>query len=63
MINIAKKTDKSNRILRTVNTSWLEKIKNNAIVLVNGEEYYAKEIAKNYEKIQRELANTKVTTC
>ena len=63
MINIAKKTDKSNRILRTVNTSWLEKIKNNAIVLVNGEEYYAKEIAENYEKIQRELANTKVTTC
>lgn len=63
MINIAKNPDKKSCILRTVNASWLEKIKNNAIVLANGEEYYAKEIVKNYEKIQLELDNTTVSTC
>ena len=63
MINIAKNPDKKSGILRTVNAPWLKKIKDTALMLANGEEYYAKEIAENYEKIQRELANTKVTTC
>ena len=63
MINIAKNPDKKSGILRTVNAPWLKKIKDTALMLANGEEYYAKEIEENYEKIQRELANTKVTTC
>jgi len=63
MINIAKNPNKKSGILRTVNAPWLKKIKDTALMLANGEEYYAKEIAENYEKIQRELANTKVTTC
>ena len=58
MINIAKNPDKGSGILRTVNEPWLEKIKDNAILLAKGEDYYAKRIAENYEKIQHELETT-----
>lgn len=60
MINIAKNPDKWSDILCTVNEPWLVKIKDNAILLANGEDYYAKKIAENYEKIQLELETAKL---
>lgn len=61
MIDIVKFTDKKNKssILCILDKLWLKKIKDNAILLTDSDEYVAKEITKNYDKVQCELKNLK----
>ena len=61
MVDIVKFTDKKNKssMLCILDKLWLKKIKDNAILLTDSDEYFEKEITKNYDKVQCELKKLK----
>ena len=60
-VEFAKSLDntKKDNLLYVLDTTLLKEIKDNALLLAEFNEYYAKEITKNYEKIQEELNKLK----
>ena len=46
---------KKDNILSIINSPWLKDIKDNAMLLINSDDYTLKEIIRNYEKLQCEI--------
>ena len=59
MVDLAKPSveNKKKALMDTLQSSWLKEINDNALLLANFNEYVAKEIKKNYKKIELELKN------
>ena len=61
MYDIVKFTDRKNKksMLSVIDTPHLKEIKDNAILLASANEYAAKEIVRNFERVQDELKELK----
>ena len=65
MMEIAKCSGKTKKdsLLCVLDTSWLNEIKDNALLLAESNEHLVNEITNNYERVQLELKNLKYSKC